>query len=236
MAIQKKLQYGTTTITYSLEYSDRKTLGIKVNPASKVLVTAPINTKLEAIETKLKTKAQWILQQQAFFLSFHPLTPERLYVSGETHLYLGRQYRLKITESKTNSIQLKAGYFHISTTDKRNKTAIEQQLKNWYTAKALLHFKIIFENCLPKAKVISDIQPNLKIQWLQKRWGSCSKNGTILLNTELIKAPKFCIEYVILHEICHLVHYNHGKSFYQLLSQLSPDWQIIKDKLEHLLV
>ena len=67
---------------------------------------------------------------------------------------------------------------------------------------------------------------------MEKRWGSCTRNGKITLNPEMIKAPKACIEYVMVHELCHLVHHNHTRDFYDLQSRMFPDWQKWKDKLE----
>ena len=103
------LPYGTQSIAYELEYTDRKTLGIYVRPEGSVLVKAPHDAPREKIEAKVLKRASWILKQQQYFLSFHPRTPERKYISGETHLYLGKQYRLKILPGAEPSIKLKSG-------------------------------------------------------------------------------------------------------------------------------
>ncbi|TDE08175.1 YgjP-like metallopeptidase domain-containing protein [Dyadobacter psychrotolerans] len=87
------IEFGSKTIEFHLEFNDRKSLGITVTPALEVLVKAPIDTTIDKIKEKINKKAPWILKQLSFFLSFHPKTPTRKFVSGETHLYLGRQYR-----------------------------------------------------------------------------------------------------------------------------------------------
>ncbi len=87
------LQFGSKQIDFHLEYSERKTLGITVTPDLSVLVKAPYNATMELVKEKLKKKAPWIIRQQSFFLTFHPKTTARKYISGETHLYLGKQYR-----------------------------------------------------------------------------------------------------------------------------------------------
>ena len=98
--MMQSIFFGSKQIDFRLQYSNRKSLGITVTPDLKVLVKAPIDASLEKVKEKLKKKAAWIIRQQSFFLSFHPKTPARKFISGETHLYLGRQYRLKILKSK----------------------------------------------------------------------------------------------------------------------------------------
>jgi predicted metal-dependent hydrolase len=234
--VKDKLQYGTTTITYSLEYMNRKTLGIKVYPDKSVQVLAPHNTTSEEAKKKVKTKAAWILKQQDFFLSFHPLTPERKYVSGETHLYLGKQYVLKLIESTNQNVKLHAGRLEVFVNDKENKTEVELLLKKWYKSKAVKHFQELYENNLNLTISFNKKPTSLKYRWMSKRWGSCDKNGGIHLNLELIKAPRKCIEYVLIHEFCHLAHHDHSKAFYELLEKLYPKWKEIKNKLEKLMV
>lgn len=233
---QHKIDYGTTQIGYSLEYADRKTLGIKVRPDRSVQVIAPIDSSLSVIEDKLLGKAAWILKQQDFFLSFYPKTPSRQYVSGETHLYLGRQYRLKFHESNDQRVKLYSGYIHVYTPYKSDKVQIEKQLKDWYEEKAAIHFTELFQQNIFRSKPFYTGIPTLHYRWLKKRWGSCTQKGQIILNLELIKAPKQCIEYVIIHELCHLAHFNHSLAFYQLLEKVYPDWGKIKQRLEMMMV
>lgn len=233
--MKQSITYGTTIIEYDLKYSERKTLGIKVHPDSKVDVVAPNDSPENKIKQKVKSKAHWILKQQEYFISFRPLTPPRKYISGETHLYLGKQYRLKINQSKAKSVKLIGGNLIINTFDKRDKEKIKNQLNNWYEAKAKKHLVEAFNKWIsiyPKDKLKD---PILELKWMKKRWGSCNLRGKINLNIELIKAPKTCIEYVTVHEICHLSYLNHSKDFYKLLDQKYPTWRKVKNKLEHLM-
>lgn len=236
MVINEQIQYGTSFIDYSLEFAERKTLGIKVHPDKSVQVIAPMNSSSEKIKEKVHKKASWILKQQDFFMSFHPLTPARKFVSGETHLYLGKQYRLKLIESDKESVKMGGGYIQISVKDKEDKERIEKLLKKWYKEKAMSHFNELFIETVPLSRVFYNGTPTLKYRWMDKRWGSCDENGTIHLNLELIKAPKSCIEYVIIHEMCHLVHLNHSRAFFELLEKVYPKWKVTKDKLEKIMV
>lgn len=228
--------FGNATIDYQVKFVDRKTLGIQVHPDKSVHVLAPLETSTEKVREKVKSKAGWILKQQDFFLAFHPMTPARKFVSGETHLYLGKQYRLKVTEGKSQSVKLSGGYINVVTKLKSDTKAVERQLKKWYTDKAKTHIDKVFEECKPKAERFTKIEPTLHYRWMKKRWGSCDKDGKIHLNLELIKAPKSCIEYVVIHEMCHLLYLNHSKAFYDLLEEVYPNWKKTKDKLEKLMV
>ncbi len=234
--VKEQITYGTSIIEYSLAFAERKTLGIKVYPDKSVHVIAPTGTSMEKVSEKVHSKAAWVLRQQDFFLSFHPITPPRKFISGETHLYLGKQYRLKLVEAEKESVKLQGGNITVYCKHKDNKHRIEKQLKEWYKTKADQHFNKLFEELAPLAKPFYEGMPTIKYRWMDKRWGSCSQKGEVLLNNELIKTPKKCIEYVIIHELCHLAHLNHSAAFYELLDKLSPDWRRTKDELEKLMV
>lgn len=224
-----KIHFGSKTIDYQLEFQDRKTLGIKVFPDSSVHVLAPLETPLAAIESKVKTKAPWILKQQNEFQSYLPKMPERQFVSGETHLYLGRQYLLYIGIGDKNNVKISSGKLYI--THKRNANP-QKILESWYREKAAHYFNKIVDECIPHFIRHNIEKPTVVIKKMQKRWGSCTVKRGIILNLELIKASKGSIEYVVIHELCHLIHHNHTKAFYDLQAHLMPDWKKWKNKLE----
>lgn len=226
------LQYGTKEIAFTLAYQRRKSLGIKVHPDTKVHVLAPVDTNETDVLKKVKEKAPWILKQIDHFNSFRPATPQRRFINGETHLYLGRQYRLKIITDTVNVIKAYRGQICIHTTD-TNKEALEKQLQQWYRRRASIIFEEMLDEVLPKFKKYKIQKPALAIRKMSKRWGSCTSGGRIILNTELIKAPKGSIEYVVIHELAHLVHRNHTKPFFDLLSRILPDWKKWKERLEY---
>ena len=227
----QQVNYGSKSIEYKLSFAERKSLGVKVLPDGSVSVIAPLDTNLIDINKKVKLKANWILKQQAFFFSYKPNTPERKYINGETHLYLGRQYKLQIIEDTINEIKLYRGAM-IMKTKKTNPEYLEKKLNEWYKEKAIFHFEEVLDSSIEKFNKYKIEKPVLDIRLMKKRWGSCTKYGKIILNTELIKAPKGSIEYVVIHELCHLVHYNHKKEFYDLQNTLSPNWEKWKEKLE----
>jgi predicted metal-dependent hydrolase len=230
----QQLNYGSKSIEYKLCFVDRKSLGIKVLPNGDVNVIAPLDASLIDINKKVKSKASWILKQQNFFNSYKPNTPERKFVNGETHLYLGRQYKLQIIRDNFNEIKIYRGAI-IITVKNDTPAYLKRVLDDWYKTKANIYFVEVLNITLDLFKKYKLVRPVLEIRQMQKRWGSCTKSGKIILNTELIKAPKGSIEYVIIHELCHLVYHNHTKDFYNLQNQLYPDWEKWKEKLEQTL-
>jgi zinc metalloprotease len=216
---------------YELYYTDRKTLGIKVYPDTSVKVFAPIDTDLPIIEQLLKAKRKWIEKQQRSFRSYLPATPARQYIGGESFLYLGKQYMLKIESSTAEEVKLYQGRLVVKTVNPE-ATHIKKLLQQWYIARATILFNKLFEEQFCLFKRFGLEKPILQIKKMEKRWGSCTPQQKIILNPELIKAPVVCINYVILHELCHLVHHNHSKAFYRLLENFMPDWQKYKQLLE----
>ena len=197
-----------------------------------VLVKAPADAQIDRIKQKLKERAPWILKQQRFFLSFHPKTATKQYISGETHLYLGRQYRLKLIEGDINEVKLKGRHLEITCT---NKTRAEELLKKWYLKHAHAKFSDYAAHWIERFKHYKVAPSGLVIREMPTRWGSCTPKGKIILNPKLIKAPKGCIEYVIVHELCHLVHHDHTQKFFDLQKKEMPEWEKWKMRLETLL-
>ena len=219
-------------IDFYLEYSNRKTLGITVKPDLSVLVKAPVDTALEKVEETLRKKASWIIRQQSFFLTFHPKTPAKKFMGGETHLYLGRQYRLSIVQTKLESVKLKGKFIEVATID---KLRVRQLVNGWYLGNAKIKFQSIAQPIIDRFKIYKVEPSSIVLRDMPTRWGSCTPKGKIILNPELIKAPKGCIEYVIIHELCHLVHHDHTQRFIDLQTKEMKDWEKWKMKLEKLL-
>ena len=229
------LEYGTTCIAYSLEWAERKTLAITVHPDCSVRVRAPHGTEEGKIDRVLLKRAPWILRQQRFFSQFNPRRAPRQYVSGETHLYMGRQYRLRIRVSETECVKLAAGYISIFVHEPSHTAHIQELLQDWYDTHSKQRIPERFNICLNLISAWKLPTPTLQLKHMKRRWGNCHPDGTIILNYELIRAPRACIDYVILHELCHLRYPNHKPEFYRLLASILPDWQARKQRLETIL-
>lgn len=226
------IRFGSVVLEYSVEYRNRKTLGIGVHPDGSVDVKAPVGASLEKIRAHVNRRAAWIYKQQRYFSSFGIHTPERKYVSGESHLYLGRQYMLRIVDGEHSGVHYKGNIIEVEC---RHRKDVGILLQTWYRQRAAVKFREYAAPLIERFKRYQVEPKDLVLKEMETRWGSCTGSGLILLNPRLICAPRICIEYVIVHELCHLIYRNHTKAFYTLLAQEMPHWERWKMKLEHLM-
>ena len=227
------IQYGATIIDYDIEFAQRKTLSICVNPDSSVCLKAPIDATLEQIQQKVHKRASWILKQKRFFESFGTSTTKRQYISGESHLYLGRQYMLRVRESNVNAVHYQNNIIEIECRHKKDAGIL---LQTWYRQRANVKFQEYAQPIIEQFSIYGVKPQSLSIKKMDKRWGYCTIDGHITLNPRLICAPRCCIEYVITHELCHLIYRSHNKEFYALLTKEMPHWEKWKNKLERIMV
>jgi len=226
------IKFGNSIIEFHLKKTNRKTLGIQVQPDGTVFVNAPKSAPFQKISALIAKRGPWILKSQGTFASYPPPLPAPRYVSGEGFRYLGRQYRLKIIKGKPDQTKLKGQFLTVWVNDPTQKQHIKNLVDNWLLVKAETIFKSLLRECLDIAATIGiSSEPHLRIRKMIRRWGSCSSSGMITLNPYLMAAPKYCIEYVIIHELCHLIEMNHSKRFYKLLNLLLPDWNNRKERL-----
>ena len=233
--IDRELEYGTETIRYRVQWvSTRRTLGIEVHPDRRVVVRAPAGCTEEIIAQRMQTRAGWISRQLAEFQRYSPRTPQRQYVSGETHLYLGRQYRLKLLAGEQASVRMSRGYLIVTMPGKPDPQQVKAMLYRWYLDHAKVVFGEVLDAYLPRFK--EHQAPRLIVRTMLSRWGSLSPAGTMTLNTNLVRAPRACIEYVVAHELCHLNHRDHDARFFRLLGQVMPDWEKRRARLATALI
>lgn len=227
------IRYGESRIEFAIVRRKRTTLEIAVEPDMSVVVSAPMDASLDAIKEKLRKRAAWIKRQQRYFLQFMPRTPERLYVSGETQLYLGRQYRLKVVPHAQAAVKLTRGFIVVQTHKPRRAKETRELVEEWYRSHAHAKFAERLEINLQRFSSPDAFRPKgLIIRQLRQRWGSMSPAGRLMLNLRLIEAPTDAIDYVITHELCHIAEPHHGRQFFELLERVMPDWRKRKDRLE----
>ena len=205
-----------------------KNITLKVRPNGEVILTAPKTASDEHIKFIMQKRAKWIVQKRAFFSSVK--TPEKEYLSGEDFKYLGRSYRLKVVQSKEERVRLQRGYLELFVKDKSDLERKRNLVYKWYHEKAMLYFFNILQEF---NKIVKQDIKSVKIRQMKTRWGSCNPyKSYINLNIGLIKKPKSCIEYVVFHELVHLLYPDHSKKFYDYLTLYMPDWQKRKEILE----
>ncbi|MBF0127750.1 MAG: M48 family metallopeptidase [Magnetococcales bacterium] len=236
MGTMRSIDVGKEKIEFEVAFAPRKTLEISVHPGGMVTVRAPNGSPWEKIEDKVRRRARWIWKQQRYFQQFEPRTPARRYVGGETHLYLGRRYRLKVVQGIQQSVKIMGGFIQVSTHYPGRNEMTQQLVEGWYLERAHVKFAERLNHCFPFFAERGYTEPPIIIRQLSKRWGSLSPGGRMTLNRELIRAPAECIDYVITHELCHLEHKGHHQEFFDLLSRAMPGWEKRKQHLELALI
>jgi len=229
---QHEIIFAGVKIAFRLRRSSRRTLAITVQPDLGVVVTAPHKTALENVLARVRKRAVWIKRQQRYFSEFLPQMPPRRYVSGETHRYLGRQYRLKVVESAAVDVKMRGRFIWVHTPRKTDTAQVRALVEDWYLAHAKERLARSFADSVARMGTRMVSVPRMQVRRMCKRWGSWTRRGGVWLNPELVKASASCIDYVVTHELCHAVHGNHGKKFYELLRRVMPDWEMRKKRLE----
>ncbi len=229
--MKKQIKYGKYKYEYYLIMQERKTISLTVFPDLRITVKAPYYTDDKKVEEFFKRKWVWIEKQLSFFRQFQLTKTKKQYVSGESFLYLGRQYKLIVKKSKENRASLQQSRLYLYTTcrvkdGKNNKKIIEQ----WYRERAECIFDERYKEMIKKFN--HKKMPKIQIRRMNKRWGSYTSNNKIFLNPLLIYTSKKCIDYVITHELCHVKYRKHNKNFYKLLNNKYPNWEKMKEKLE----
>ena len=230
------LQFGARKIPYRLHRTNRKNLRIVVSPDLSVEVFAPVNISDSRIQAAIFKKAPWIAKTLDRLQSYHPLPSLKRYVSGETFVYLGRQYRLRIIHGAKTKASLNGQFLHVMVPDQTNGRWVRAAVEKWYKTRAAEVFRRYFDKCYRIASRHNIPSPELSVRTMQRRWGSCIPSKRIMLNIKLVQAPVHCIEYVIMHELCHLVRNDHGRRFYALLTRCQPDWRKRKEVLDRISV
>jgi predicted metal-dependent hydrolase len=229
-----KLKYNDKEIEFHLIRKKVKNINLNVKPNLLIEVSASSKVPHKEIEIYVRSKADWILKNMRYFEKYQslPKTPKE-YVSGESFKYLGKQFRLKLSQSDTEGLKLLKGYFQLHVKDTDNLRRKSSIVKRWYKEKTIINFHRSLNRVYSLIEKYEIRKPQVDIRHMKARWGSCLKSKkTILLNSDLIEAPSFCIDYVVLHELIHFLHNNHTRKFYDMLFILMPDWEKRKKILD----
>ena len=213
--------------------ANRKTLAISVYPDQSVEVISPLNSGKQEVIDKILKRRRWILKQQRYFRDLQSHEQHNLTITGAELHYLGRQYRLRIiTCDQTIKAALHGRYLDVPVENSDDQGMIKKRISDWYRERAKNYLTKQFDRLRVKHAQLNLPDASLRVALMKTRWGSCTATGTITLNPLLILVPSNLIEYVIVHELCHLKHPNHSKTFYNLLTKTAPGWKKNKAALD----
>lgn len=229
------IEYGNQIIEFIIERKNVKNVNLNIKPNMTIMVSASEKVPIDFIREYVKKKGAWITKQVKSFINVQPYNQsEREYASGESFKYLGKQYRLRVLETTDDEgVKYFRGFIILSVKDTDNYAQKSKLMDEWYRDKTRIVFERLLDRLYPVVQKYGVLRPLIDFRTMKARWGSALlDSNTILLNSELIKAPSHCIEYVILHELIHFKYNDHSEKFYEMLYSLMPDWEKRKEILD----
>ena len=220
------ITWGGTELPYAIRRSARrkKTVAVTVDPAGGVLVVAPERVATDRLDAIVLRRAKWIARRIQRADTYGPSLSPREFVSGESVLYLGRHYRLKVNAGETGDAKLRGGWLHVPAPGGSEDAArVRAELVAWFRRRAAERLPERIEAW--RAKVGVPMPRVVVVANQQKRWGSCDQHGTIRLNWRIIQAPMRLVDYVVVHELVHLRHRGHGRDYWQAVGRVMPDYE-----------
>ncbi|KZC15442.1 metal-dependent hydrolase [Rhodanobacter sp. FW510-R12] len=231
------IQYGEEIIRFAVRRQPQRRRGsiaIHVEPSGCVVVDAPADASRPTVLAAVRKRARWVHEHLASFRRRYVHVLPREYVSGEAVMYLGRRYRLKVIPANAADAGVKLCGSHLEVRCvEPTPTSVREAMEAWYRARARSVFAARVDDMLATIRW-KQLAPRMRLQAMKTQWGSCSPTGKITLNPWLVKAPRDCIDYVILHELCHLKEHNHSPRFFKLLDRHMPTWRQRKARLDEL--
>lgn len=225
---------GDQEISYVLERKQVKNLNLRIKKDGSVFVSANDIVPFEEVDEFVCNKASYILDAIKRFNEIALYKPQpKQYVSGETFYLQGRGLRLQVSQAAKDSISSDGVYIYLKVKDVNDFEKKRRMVNRFLDNQCKAIFGEVMDELYPLFKKYGIEKPTLRIRDMETRWGSClAKKGIVTLNKRLLEAPRNCIEYVVMHELCHFMHPNHSKYFYAFLSMLMPDWKERKQFLD----
>jgi predicted metal-dependent hydrolase len=214
---------------YQVRYSKRRTLALYVYPDQRVEVRAPLGCPEAVVQGFVADKSAWVQRKLAEFSRRPPVVAE--FDIGQPQPYLGAHYPLVLIPERPFGVWLAADRLLLRC---RAESGAARLLADWYRRQAQEVFAQRLLACREKMADFRLPEPALRLRRMRRRWGSCSSDGKITLNLDLVRYPLHLIDYVIVHELCHLREFHHGPAFYRMMDAALPDWQERRSELRQL--
>jgi predicted metal-dependent hydrolase len=207
-------------------------LSLCVSPEGKVEMRAPFAASEMDIDAMMRRHQDWLFDRQAEAAA-RPIPEPLCYRHGTRLPFLGNELALTVQQRPGRAQLRHQGQELLVSSAKTDREALRNLLSSWYTRQARRVFSDRLEYWSERLDWVEET-PALRLRRMRARWGSCSRDGRICLNTRLIKADRGCIDAVIVHELCHLLEFNHSRAFYRLMDKALPDWRSHQRRLDHL--
>jgi len=225
MIVHKKtIVFQYKNMSVSLKYSKRKTLGISVNPDKTIKVTAPFGVSFSSIQRIIERKSKWISKKLEELEKYQSMEQTKEYAGGQTLKFLGLDYIIKVFQIQDFEEEQVVKDKRVVNVYVYEKKRVHLLIEDWYRSESMVYLAQKFDQCYKRIKKYNIPKPSYYLRCMKRRWGSCTAKGVILLNPEIIQLPSHCIEYIIMHELCHLKYRNHSKEFYHFLDTVMPNW------------
>jgi len=216
---------------YKIIFSDRRTIGIVLHPLKGVTVRAPYRTSLKMIDRFVSGKAGWIQKTLDKYKNAKNLNEVKRFSDGGKIMFLGQEFEVKTTQSDKDFISLHDNLLEIGLDNINDPVMIRAKLNRWYMNQAREIIPGRITEIINKYHGYSFIPLGISIRKMRSRWGSCNSKGRVTINSELTKLSPALIDYVIIHELCHLRYHNHGREFHRLLQSLIPGYKSLRKEL-----
>ena len=232
---RETILYRNQPLTYSLVFRARRSIGFAVRPDGSVHVSAPAGIPAEWVAQQVLKRAEWILRHQEAFARRPAPVPARQFQPGSLHYYQGQPYPLRFAEASRPAVLCTGQELLLSAPQPLAEAQAETLLNAWFAHQAKALFAESLARVWPRFAEFNLVRPTLSVRAMRTRWGSCTpRTGRIRLSPELVRASPECLDYVLLHECCHLLVGDHSKAFYDLQTRLMPDWERWKNELNAL--
>ncbi|EPR12929.1 M48 family metallopeptidase [Ruminiclostridium papyrosolvens] len=227
-----RINLDGTELEYNLKRSSRSTISIMITNTGQVIVSCPLQTPFVYIEKLLFEKERWIVQKLDEIREKPSAIIKKSFNNGDLFYYLGKPYKLKLVENNITQkpkVRFEEELMVLEISETEDKDKIKSFLKNWYKSKA---GELLVERIRIYSSLIGLSPKKVAIKEQKTRWGSCSSKGNINLNWKLIMSPLPVLDYVVIHELCHMKEMNHSGNFWGLVEAVMPDYKVYRKWLK----
>ena len=224
---QRTVELVGTPVTYTLKRTGRRrSIGLRIDDRG-LTVNMPLRASEKWLHSVLQERAGWVVEKLATWQAKKSVQPQ--WVDGEAILFRGETFKLRIVPSLFDAPpQLHGNHLVIHVSNADNSAAIEKIVEQWYRREALQ----LFTECIEHFAPLMNVKPrDIKLSAATTQWGSCTTRGTVRLNWQLIRMPLHLIDYVVVHELAHLVEMNHSAAFWRVVGEVCPDYVKMRREL-----